>query len=522
MKVPFSLAASAVVALSFLSGAWLQRDPAEEDRQRSDGARLLRDIISHVAAYYVDSLTQDQLYEMAINGMLGELGDPYTNYLGEEAFGELRLSTTGNYGGLGIQIMSSDGWITVVTPLADTPADRAGMLPGDQIIAVDGRSTKGWSIQRASATMRGEPGTTVRLDVMRAGIPDTLKFTLKRARVHVNSVEGPMILGSAVGYLRLRTVSQSSAQELDSAISRLVDQGAEGLILDLRNNPGGVLEEGVALADLFLKPDDRVVETRGRAPGASRVYFARRPARWPNLPLVLLVNGGTASAAEILAGALQDHDRAAVLGTRTFGKGVAYVLIGLSETEAVSVTSSRWYTPSGRSIDRGRGGEFEEPLLGASEPEDTAATRNSHDDGGILPDLLVRVDTLTDGEQEFARFLGGMLPTYRDVLTAYALELNAEAPPESSGFEVSERMATEIRNRLREVGIEIPDPLWLQARGLVTRQFVYELSRYSFGRSEELRRIAMDDNQVRRAISLLRSAATSSEVVRRARAQSED
>lgn len=501
-----------VTCISFLTGGWFLQRGQGENADVYQKARMFDQIVRYVAEFYVDSIGASDLYDMAIEGMFDQLGDPYTSFLRREAYGELSLSTTGNYGGVGLQIDSRDGWITVVTPIADSPAERAGLLSGDQIVEVEGRSTREWSTQQAANVLRGEPGTQVKIAVLRAGLSDSLRFTLTRDRIHVNSVEGAMLVAPSIGYLRLTTVSASSAAELKEAVAGLRDEGARALVLDLRNNPGGVLDQGVALADLFLDRRAVVVETRGRAPGASRTYRAEAGDNFPNMPIVVLVNEGTASAAEIVSGALQDHKRAVILGSQTFGKGVAYLLIRLTDTEAVTVTSSRWYTPNGRSIQRSWDG-VHAAQVAAMLGDSADAGDPDRERGGIHPDIVVRADTLTDGEQRFAKVLGAKIPEYRNVLTRYALDLKGRNGVTDPEFPVTGEMLNAIREQLEASGIEVADSVWTGARDLVAQQFSYELTRYAFGRDAELRRRAAEDSRTQRAITLLQAARTPEELI---------
>src|SRR6185295_2348472 len=277
--------------------------------------------LDRVADHYVDTMSEADLYQLATDGLLAQLRDPYSVVLRGDELRELTTGTTGNYGGIGTQIDVRDGWITVVAPLPDTPAERAGIQSGDQIIALDGRSTEGWKNDLAVKSLRGEPGSAVELKVRRVGVDGPLAFKLTRATIHIRSVQVSMMLDDKVGYVLLTPVSETSAQELTEAVNGLVQKGMKSLVLDLRGNPGGLLDQGVAVSDLFLDPGQEVVATRGRAPTTSKTYRDAKPQPWPHLPVVVLTNGGTASAAEIITGALQDHDRAVVVGTPTFGKG---------------------------------------------------------------------------------------------------------------------------------------------------------------------------------------------------------
>jgi len=291
---------AAVISAALMSGAWFLQRETEPAGSVYQQARLFDDVLAHVADYYVDSLDERQLYQMAIDGMLDQLHDPYSVFLKRDDFRALNEATTGNYGGLGIQIDVRDGWITVVAPLPDTPAERAGIQSGDQIIALDGRSTEGWKNDQAVKQLRGEPGSAVELKVRRVGVDGSLAFKLTRATIHIRSVQVSMMLDDKVGYVLLSPVSETSAQEMTDAVTGLVQKGMKSLVLDLRNNPGGLLDQGVAVSELFLDPGQEVVATRGRATNTSKTYRDAKPQPWPNLPVVVLTNGGTASAAEII------------------------------------------------------------------------------------------------------------------------------------------------------------------------------------------------------------------------------
>ncbi len=512
--------------VGFLSGGWFFQGPNSQANNARQRARVFESVLRYVAEYYVDSLDPGQLYDMATEGMLDQLQDPYTSFLRETSFEELSISTTGDYGGVGLRIDSRDGWIQVVSPIADSPAARAGLVSGDQIVEVEGQSTQGWTTQKAAHILRGEPQTDVSITVRRAGFADSLNFTITRAKIHVNSVEGTKMVAPKVGYLHLTTVSRQSTSEVLKAITQLRSQGAKGIIFDLRFNPGGILEEGAALADLFLDRGQVIVETRGRGRGATETYVAKQRQAWPDMPLVVLVNRATASAAEIISGALQDHDRAIVLGSPTFGKGVAYLLIEVTDNQAVTITSSRWYTPSGRSIQRGISGSRALNLIAhqrapdsvEANPEPTefrtdAGRLIDAGDGGIQPDILVPRDTLTDGEQLFLETIGSKLPDYRNVLTRYARELkgqNAVADPE---FDITDGMLSTILQSLRAAGVGMPDSISEGGRSLVADRFGLELTRYAFGREAELRRSAATDNQIIKAIELLQKAGSTEELL---------
>jgi len=537
MKSQRMLVTTLVAVVAFLSGGWLLQRGSQGGQNVYQKARLFDDILTYVSEYYVDSLNEGQLYDMAIDGMLRQLNDPYTTYLRERDLRDLELSTTGNYGGVGMQIDVRDGWITVIAPIAGTPAEALGIETGDRIVEIDGESTRGWDNEHAVRELRGPPGTKVKLTIVRPGVTDSLRFEPTRARIHVTSVQyAGALSGAEVAYVSFvnSSISESTAGDLSKAVDSLRQRGAKSLIIDLRGNPGGVLDQGVAVSDLFLARGDVVAETRGRAPGASQTYRDERPERWPGMPVVVLVDGGTASAAEIIAGALQDHDRALVLGTPTFGKGLVQTVYQLNQREALKLTTGRWYTPSGRTIQRPMGLARAEGEEEAGAPLDTAAVRDTshafrttggrtvYGGGGIRPDITARGDTLTDGEKEFARVLGGNVVAYRDVLTSYALEIKGQNLIKSPSFAVTSAMRAELLQRLRARGVQLSEAQWEGGAGLVAEQLGFEITRYVFGRPAEFARRVSEDVQVKRAVELLTKARTPKDLLALAQRPAQD
>ena len=519
-----------VALISFFTGGWLMQQGIASAGGGYHGARTFDDVMSYVNRYYVDSLGEEQLYTKATNGMLEELHDPYSVLLVGDDYKALTETTTGNYGGLGIQIDVRDGWITVVAPLPDTPAERAGIETGDQIVAIDGKPTEGWNNDQAVRTLRGTAGSNVTLSVRRVGFADPLEYKLTRAQIHVRSVSPGTIFPDAVGYVSLSQVSETSSDELHDEIAAMLSKGMKSLVLDLRTNPGGLLDQGVKVSDLFLNKGQEVVSTRGRAKGSSREFFADGNQPWPALPIVVLVNGGSASAAEIIAGALQDHDRAVLVGTPTFGKGLVQTLFPLSDNSALKLTTARWYTPSGRTIQRVAQSEEDQvaqverdatgaPTTPAAVADSahpmfkTDAGRSVRGGGGIIPDLVIRPDTLTGGERAFATALGSQLPVYRDVLTSYALEIKNQHLVTSESFVVTSAMQQQVYTRLKAKGVTMPEATFNGAATLVDDQLGYEIARYVFGRPAEFRRRAADDNQLQMALGLLKTSPTPKELL---------
>ena len=530
-----------VALISFFSGGWLLQRGAASDGNVYQQARLFDDVLGHVNTYFVDSIGETGLYQKATHGMLEQLMDPYSVLLTGDDYKALTEQTSGNYAGLGIQIDVRDGWITVVAPLPETPAERAGIETGDQIIEVDGKSTEGWKNDQAVKALRGEAGSKIAITVRRGGIPEPIKYRLTRARIHMKSVPQGTLFDAGVGYISLNPVSETSAEELRQEITAMKAKGMKSLIMDLRGNPGGLLDQGVKVADLFLDARQEIVSTRGRARGSTKEFFDEARQVWPDLPIVVLVNDGTASAAEIIAGALQDHDRAVVVGAPTFGKGLVQTLFPLGEGVALKLTTARWFTPSGRTIQRIAKDEEDQAaqaalavvsdtVPGAPDKESTDsalkerpifytdAGRVVRGGGGIVPDLVIRPDTLTDAEREFAKALGNGLPQYRDVLTTLALEAKNTSAVKSETFTVTSAMRQQVYQRLRAKDVQISSAVFNGAGGLIDEQLGYEITRYVFGRPAEFRRRAAQDLQMRTAMGLLRKAQTPKQLLSLAQA----
>jgi carboxyl-terminal processing protease len=351
LRALFILASGVVlgVGLSVGTGAMAKRDnngvqiPLEELRAFTDAfARIKND--------YVEEVDDKKLLENAIRGMLSGL-DPHSSYLNAEEFKDLQIGTSGEFGGLGIEVGMEDGFVKVVSPIDDTPAQRAGVQSGDLIIRLDDKPVKGMTLSDAVKIMRGKPGTKIELTIVREGEQKPLKITIVRAVIKVKSVK-KRLLDDGFGYVRITQFQSHTAQNLVEAISVLKKKSKgklKGLVLDLRNNPGGVLSASVEVSDAFLN-SGLIVYTEGRVED-SRLRFSAKPGDLINgAPIVVLINGGSASASEIVSGALQDHKRAIIMGTKSFGKGSVQTIMPARGGTAVKLTTARYYTPSGRSI----------------------------------------------------------------------------------------------------------------------------------------------------------------------------
>lgn len=324
--------------------------PAERQQLPLNDLRKFTAVFSRIKDAYVEEVTDSQLLESAIKGMLSEL-DPHSNYLAPKDYEELEESTSGAFGGLGIEVGMENGFIKVITPIDDTPAQKAGVQPGDVIIKLDEKPVKGMSLQDAVELMRGEPGSVLRLTIIRDGKAGPLILPVERAIIKVTSIKFRM-LDDGYGYVRITQFqAETGTQFRDALISLKKEAGGalNGVVLDVRNNPGGVLQAAVDVVDAVLD-EGLVVYTEGRIQSSRLRFSAKAGDILADTPIVVIINGGSASASEIVAGALQDHRRAVVIGTQSFGKGSVQTVIPLDETHAIKMTTARYYTPDGRSI----------------------------------------------------------------------------------------------------------------------------------------------------------------------------
>lgn len=337
---------------------------------------LLLDVLKYTEENYVDEVDKEKLLISAIKGMLKPL-DPFTQFMEPDTYKELKVETEGQFGGLGIRIAIRDDWLTVITPLPGTPAYKAGILPNDRIIKIEGESTYGITIEEAVKKLRGTPGTKVNITIQREGVKDPIDFTITRDIIKIEVIKYKM-LENNIGYVALYEFNSNSYKDLSNALDELKKQGMKSLILDLRNNPGGLLDQAVNIAKLFIGENKLIVYTEGRK-SPRKEYRADTTAPYEDIPMVVLVNAGSASGSEILAGALQDNKRAILIGSRTFGKASVQSVIDLGDGYGLKLTTARYYTPSGRCIDR---------LEQISKVKKSTTTV---EEGGILPDIIIEV-----------------------------------------------------------------------------------------------------------------------------------
>ena len=340
-----------VIMIVVIAGLVVDATKADGDSFYGDIIRL-DNVATKIHQNYVEEMDSKDLIDNAIQGMLRIL-DPHTSYFEPKQYEELRIHTEGKFGGLGIQISIRDKVLTVMTPIAGTPASRSGIQSGDQIIKINGKSTAGITIDNAVEKLRGEPDTKVTISIRRKGESKDIDYTINREIIHIKSVPYYGVIQNDIGYIHLQTFSQDAGAEVERAIKELLKKNIKGMVFDLRHNPGGLLPQAIEVAEKFLPRKSLVVSTRGRVRGQNKEFYsATQPVLPETMPLAVLVDYASASASEIVAGAIQDWDRGVVVGDTTFGKGSVQSILPLDKTHHLKLTTAFYYTPSGRCINR--------------------------------------------------------------------------------------------------------------------------------------------------------------------------
>ena len=515
-----------VLSIALVTGGWFLQRGVDQETNVYVQARLFQEVIEHVSEQFVDPVDRSGLIESAIEGVLEDLGDPHTSFIDAATWESFRFRSGADaeYGGIGLEILKRDGWVTVINALPGGPALRAGIRAGDQIIEVEGESAEDWETDIAADRLRGTPGTEVEMMIRRPGVDEAIPFKLTRDVIELRSVPFSLMVDDGVGYIPLQVFSETSHREMEAAIASLQAQGMTSLVLDLRDNPGGLLDEGVAVADIFLPSASAIMETRGRASGQNQQYAASKPELLPDLPVVVLVNQNSASSSEIVAGALQDHDRALVIGGRSYGKGSVQTLYRLSGGNILRLTTARWYTPVGRSIHITR-----EDQLASRAPETSTLALNGQrvvkDDsdgrpavesmggrtlfggGGITPDLTVLPDTLTLTEQEAVQRVFRSAGVFATALFNFAVNYVQEHPNLELGFSASPADLDRFYRYLvdeHEVALDRAD--YTAATRFVAYQLEREIAQQAWDEEAAFRQVLGQDTQLGKAIELLRNS----------------
>ncbi len=490
-----------------------------------DGIKVLGAVYERVFYNYVDDVNADELLDAGIQGMMDYL-DEHSQYLPPTNYDNLMMSTEGEFGGLGITINVRDHFPTVVSPIEGTPAFLMGVQGGDRIIEIEGESTFDFSSDEAVKLLRGEPGTPVTITIDREGDDKPFPLTIVRDVIKVESVPYHFMIDD-IGYVRIQNFARSTTDEVRDAIKALEAQGARGIVLDLRWNPGGLLEAACGVSELFLNDGDLIVYTKGRLRNQNRSYFAEdRPGT--DLPMIVMVNGASASASEIVSAAIQDHDRGLVVGQTSFGKGSVQTVFPLSETSALKLTTAKYYTPSGRSIhkDRHHGEGIDLTEAPAEEEADaveqprhekekysTDGGRTVYGGGGITPDIEIDQPLLTDFEVALERDYA---------LFQFATKWNAHHEI-TQDMTVGDAMLAEFHDFLRTreklpeylqvYDLTLNDEILAEEEPYIRRGLRREVMRLAFGQEAAYRVGIEEDVQLQETLALFKRARTTKELL---------
>jgi carboxyl-terminal processing protease len=528
--------AALLLLIPIVAGGFLLQEPP-----RRANARLFDQVLNLVSRQYVDSIGSSELMTKAAQGLVKELRDPFTDLFSPRQSEDFARGTNGRYGGTGMLLGEDESHIVVVQRVfPNTPAEDAGVREGDRIMSIADSSAVDWRLNKVSDHLRGTPGSKVKVAFARQDVPQPIRITFTRRVVHVPAVAYSMVV-DGVGYIPLQTFNENATEEVEAAVKRLQLQGARAFVLDLRGNGGGIVDQSLSIASLFLRDSQEIVSvrSRGEAPEISR---ARGGNIIAGAPLVVLTDGGTASASEIVAGALQDHDRALILGSTTFGKGLVQSLYSLDAGYSLKITTGNWFTPSGRSINRARritedGRLLEGRLLdgqiveGADDSLDTEQTRARrpkftsdagrmvYGGGGIVPDFLVRADTIATIERDFLKSVAPKGQQIQTTLEAYSLELRGQVKP---SFAVPSTWTAELRRRVAAAGVSVDAKYDSVGFALLTDELARRVTRRAFGDAEAKRRDLADDRALSRAIELLQKSRSQQELLRAGSAASKN
>ena len=512
------------IAFCALVGGFYGRSALAVEDQVPDQYKVFTAALNAIDANYVGTVESDRLVYGAITGMLQTL-DPHSSFMDPRTYAQMRERQEGRYYGLGITIAVVDGEITVVSLFEGSPAYQKGLRRGDIIAKIEGEETKGWTSDDAVRKLRGPKGTPVKIALKRSGFDQLIDLAVVRDEIHIPTVPAAFMLDPQTGYVRLSEFGENTDQELGQALRALQRQGMKRLVFDLRQNPGGALDQAIKVANRFLPKGDMVVYTRGRVPNSDQDYRATESSDYLNVPMVTLTNRSSASASEIVSGALQDHDRSLIVGETTFGKALVQSVYRVSEGAGVAVTTAHYYTPSGRLIQRPWDDSFDEYLTytyrdqdpnKAHSPEDlklTDAGRKVYSGGGIEPDR--RYDGPIEGfnPTRFGRTLYA-----RNIFDVYAQRFarkgdtrisqspSAAARELSPGYDVTDAMVAEFRGLVEKSKIKMDEADWQKDLPFIKAMIRYEIDLDLFGVETARKDLVQSDPQLQFALTLFPDA----------------
>ena len=479
--------------------------------------------VAAIEANYVDEVDVEQLVSRAVSGMLQTL-DPHSNYMDAQSYKRLRERQQGSYPGLGISINVVDGGITVMSLFEGSPAYRAGLRRGDVIARIEGDNAIGMSSDAAVSRLRGPKGTSVNISVRRDGYDELIDMDVERDEIRIATVEAAFMVDDETGYIRLGDFSETSNEELTRALSALRDEGFARLMLDLRGNPGGPLDQAIKVSNQFLPRGDMIVYTRGRVDNSDQDYYARDDGEYTEQPLIVLVNRNSASASEIVAGAIQDHDRGLVIGETTFGKALVQSIFRVSHGAGLALTTARYFTPSGRMIQRPWDSAFDEyltyslrePAAPEHSPADrkfTDAGREVYSGGGVEPDHFTtgpiagfdpsRFGRLLAARRDFVSFAQRFVAAGDTRVTVPGRDRKVVEP----GFTVDESLLAEFKEHVRARGLTVDEELFEADLDFIRAMIHFEVDTDLFGEREARRNLFRRDPQAQYALTLFDEAA---------------
>ncbi|MGB9824532.1 MAG: S41 family peptidase [Candidatus Hydrothermia bacterium] len=486
MKIKRNLIIAVAVIFSLLLGYSI--GVCQEKASLRSLMQIYSQVLTYIQMYYVEEKSPSDLVEKSIKGMVESL-DPFSEFLNPEESEEFTISTTGKFGGIGAQIGVRDNWITIIAPIEGTPAYRAGLMAGDRILEIDGKSTEGMKVNDAVKLLRGQPGTKVTVKIFRSTLQKEFTVELVRDTIFIDPVPYYTILEPNIGYIRISTFQEGLNREFKSVLDTLRQMGAKSFIIDLRGNPGGLLNEAVDLVGNFFEQGTLVVFTKGRTPDNNFNYLTRFTGDYKESPVVILVDKGSASASEIVAGAFQDWDRGVVIGDTTFGKGSVQRVFRLPEGYELKITTAKYYTPSGRCIHREEKGD--------STSKDTTTyftkvtKRPVHGQGGIAPHIVVKQEQLSSFVQDIYPHFFGFAVDYKAQNKTYA--------------GVNQNVIYAFKEYLKKNKVKFSDDDFEKNIDQIKKLLNAEISEKFYGVKGRYYALIMDDPTVERAREILKS-----------------
>jgi carboxyl-terminal processing protease len=521
MRIPrFFPVAVLAIALSALAGGLFGSRALARQDEVGQQYRVFTSAVDAIEKEYVDDVPADRVIYSAIDGMLHTL-DPHSSFFDPKSYAQMRERQEGRYYGLGITIQAIDGDITVMSIFEGSPAYKKGLRRGDILAKVGDLDMKGWTTDQAVKKLKGPKGTSVNVSIKRRGYDGLINMDVVRDEVNITTVQAAFMIDKETGYVKLDQFTETSDRELGDALQKLSANGMKRLVFDLRENPGGALDQAIRIANRFLPRGDMIVYTRGRVPNSNQNYIATESSEYTHVPMVTLVNRNSASASEIVSGALQDHDRALIVGETTFGKALVQSVYPISEQAGVAVTTGRYYTPSGRLIQRPWDGTFDEYLTytlrdqtsgerqhKASDMKLTDAGRKVYSGGGIDPDEFVvgagmegfnptRFGRLLFARQEFANFAD----QFRAEGDTRLSDANKNKKPIARGFVVTDAMLQDFKTLLAGRKLKVDEESFAKDDTFIRAMIHFEIDRALFGMEEARRNLISKDPQAQFALS---------------------